>query len=226
MYEVELKVRADHDAVRDHLPALDAERLGSVTQHDTYYDAPHRSFVETGEALRVRRIDGGTDERAKLSYKGPLVGDAGKVREERESGVESADETAAVLEALGFTPAASVEKDRKRHCVERDGRAYEVVLDTVAGLGEFVEVETAVTERDGGESAVADARAGAAAVLAELDLDPDEEIRTSYLDLLVEAGVVDLPAEGGRPGGDRDEAGHPPTADEPRDEASGSDAGE
>jgi adenylate cyclase class 2 len=55
MFEVELKVRADHGPVRERLDALGAERVEHVRQADTYYDAPHRDFAETDEALRIRR---------------------------------------------------------------------------------------------------------------------------------------------------------------------------
>lgn len=55
MYEVEIKVPADVDAVRDRLRTAGAERVDARRQRDVYYDAPHRDFAETDEALRVRR---------------------------------------------------------------------------------------------------------------------------------------------------------------------------
>ena len=36
MYEVELKVRAEHDRVRPRLESIDAEPEGEVSQVDTY----------------------------------------------------------------------------------------------------------------------------------------------------------------------------------------------
>lgn len=181
MYEVELKVPATHEDVRPRLSTLGAERVGSVRQVDTYYDAPDRDFAATDEALRVRREtpeDG--DPRAVVTYKGPLVEEASKTRREAETGVADADAMADVLEGLGYEPAATVRKDRERFACGR----YEVVLDAVDGLGEFVEVE-AETEEE-----VGPVREGAEAVLADLGLDPDDAIRTSYLGLLLaEDGV-------------------------------------
>ena len=55
MYEVELKLRADHEAVRAALDDAGASADVRVRQVDTYYDAPHRDFAETDEALRLRR---------------------------------------------------------------------------------------------------------------------------------------------------------------------------
>ncbi|WP_117591022.1 class IV adenylate cyclase [Haloprofundus halophilus] len=184
MYEVELKVRADHDDVRERLAALDAEELGGVAQADTYYDAPHRDFAETDEALRIRRerrtdamADEDAAETAKVTYKGPLVESESKTREEFETGVDDGETMANVLDGLGFEPAAVVEKERTYFGVDE----YTVVLDDVEGLGEFVEVE-----REAEESALETVRDGAAAVLRRLDLDSDDQIRTSYLGLLLE----------------------------------------
>jgi len=56
MYEVEVKVPADLDAVRERLADAGAGRVATVAQADTYFDAPHREFAETDEALRVRRV--------------------------------------------------------------------------------------------------------------------------------------------------------------------------
>ena len=213
MYEVELKVRADHDALADRLRERGAERRGAVRQVDTYYDAPHRSFADTDEALRLRAttpLDGGgaaapdarnaapldagdagapDDDRSptgtgaratthELTYKGPKVDDAAKTREEFESTVGDPDAVEAALEALGFEPAAAVEKARRRF--ELDG--YAVVLDDVDGLGTFVEVETEAAA--GGLDA---AREGAAAVLERLGLANRERLRSSYLGLLLDA---------------------------------------
>ncbi|MFC7046312.1 class IV adenylate cyclase [Halobacteriaceae archaeon GCM10025711] len=174
MYEVELKVRADHEAVRQALSGVDADARGTVVQEDTYYDAPHREFAETDEALRVRRERRDGEETARLTYKGPLVEAESKTRREVETGVESADDADAILSAVGFTPAATVRKERTRFAVGE----YTVTLDDVDGLGEFVEVETEADE-------VEPAREGARDLLERLGLDPDDHVRTSYLGLLL-----------------------------------------
>lgn len=177
MYEVELKVRADHDAVRDRLAECGAERVGAVRQVDTYYGAPHRDFAETDEALRVRReTPEGGDPRHELTYKGPKVDAASKTREEHETGIDDPGAVDAALRALGFDPVATVEKDRERYRIGD----YTVALDVVDGLGTFVEVEQAAAESDVGA-----VREGAADLLADLGLDPDAGIRTSYLGLLL-----------------------------------------
>jgi len=188
-----MKVRADHDDVRERLRAGEASLSGVAFQEDTYYDAPHREFAETDEALRVRReadlgadapvgvdavadaLDDGEFD-ARVTYKGPLVEAASKTREEFETGVDDDEAMGRVFEALGFSPAATVAK--RRECWSLSDAT--VTVDDVAGLGTFVECETASADAD-----VDRARERVASTLRELGLDPDEQIRTSYLGLLL-----------------------------------------
>ncbi|AEH37803.1 class IV adenylate cyclase [Halopiger xanaduensis] len=212
MYEVEVKVPADPDlaAVRERLERgggsdgadearrLEADRAETVVQEDTYYDAPHRSFPETDEALRIRRestpgseSDAAEDAESRITYKGPLLDDESKSREEIETAVADGEKMDAVLTNLGFAPAATVRKEREHYtvalAVDDDGDertyTYTITLDAVDDVGEYVEVETDV-ER---EADLETARRGAYAVLESLDLDPDDQIRTSYLGLLLES---------------------------------------
>jgi len=178
MYEVELKVRASHDTVRDRLDELGAESAGVVTQIDTYYDAPHRDFAETDEALRIRRETRDGEASTWVTYKGPLIEEDSKTRREVETGIEDGDRFDDILEALGFSAAAVVEKERERYRLD----GYTVTLDTVAELDEFVEVEREAPERE-----VETVREGAADRLRDLDLDPADQLRTSYLGLLLDS---------------------------------------
>ena len=183
MYEVEIKLRADHDRLRERLDALGATQTASVQQIDTYYDAPHRSFADTDEALRIRRettTEG--EETTKLTYKGPLIEVESKTREEHETRVGDDDAAAGVLDGLGFEPAATVDKERAYHEVE----GYTVVLDNVAELGTFVEIE-----QEAPEDEIDAVREGAVEILDRLGLDADEQIRTSYLGLLLDAETTD-----------------------------------
>jgi adenylate cyclase class 2 len=204
MYEVETKVRADHEAVHESVDALDTDFRGTIEQEDVYYDAPHRNFGETDEALRVRRErtvetagDAGTGdhdnpselpdtdsdeentETTVLTYKGPLVDSQSKTRREVETVVESGAATEELLAAMGFEPAATVSKTRSIYTAA--GGEWTLVCDSVAGLGEFVEVELEAEEKD-----IETARERVRRVLRDLDLDPEAGIRTSYLELLLD----------------------------------------
>lgn len=179
MYEVEVKVPADHDRVRSALEREGGDPLGSIEQIDVYYDAPHRDFAETDEALRIRRAigpDGETD--AFVTYKGPRVDGESKTREEIETPISSVEDVRAILTALGFEPVAEVEKVRERF--RMDG--YLVTLDDVTGAGQFVEVEAEASSEE-----IESVREGAYDVVTRLGLDPADQIRTSYLGLLLES---------------------------------------
>ncbi len=177
MYEVEVKVPAEHQAVESALDAQGATRRKLVEQTDTYFDAPHRDLASRDEALRLRRERTGSQEQAVLTYKGPLVEAESKTREEIETPVESPNRMTDILAALGFSPAATVDKTRCRY----DLGDFTVSLDTVTELGEFVEIEAEATEKD-----IEATRKAAIETLTDLGLDADEQIRTSYLELLLE----------------------------------------
>ncbi|MFB6229128.1 MAG: class IV adenylate cyclase [Halobacteriales archaeon] len=180
MYEIELKVRADHGPVRDRLQDRNADRVGRVRQVDTYYDHPARSFPATDEALRIRREeppDG--DSVTRLTYKGPLVESASKTRKEIETDVGDAGALDSLLRELGFDPIPQVSKERERFAVGE----YTVTLDAVEGIGSFVEVE-----RQGTEDEIETLRDGARDLLWDLGLDPDDHVRTSYLEMVLDAG--------------------------------------
>ena len=188
MYEVEIKVPADIDAVRDRLRDVDAERAGTRRQRDVYYDAPHREFAETDEALRIRHETvprSGTDAEptaeTRLTYKGPLLDDDSKTRTEYETAVGDPDATEGILSGLGFEPAATVEKRRERWTFD----GFSVTLDVVDGVGEFVEVERSVDD----VNEIDATREAAMKALEALELDPTDQIRTSYLGLLLANGA-------------------------------------
>ena len=193
MFEVEIKVPADVDAVRERLREAGAERVDARRQRDAYYDAPHRDFAETDEALRVRRetllpdgigsgaADTGdrdpTPPTTKITYKGPLLDEESKTRAEHETEVADPEAAAGILSGLGFEPAATVEK--RREFWAYDG--FTVTLDAVDGLGEFVEIERAVDD----EASIEAVRDDALDALGRLGLDGAEQVRTSYLGLLL-----------------------------------------
>lgn len=175
MYEVEVKVRADHESVRSNLEAAGATVHGPIEQVDVYFDAPHRDFAARDEALRLREETNSDGPTTVLTYKGPRLDGATKTRTEHETVVGSRDEMRGALTALGFAAAATVEKTRDRYAFED----CTVTLDRVAGLGEFVEVEATVTE-----NAIERAQDQVTNTLEALGLGDAERLQTSYLELL------------------------------------------
>ncbi len=133
--EIEVKVPVDCGEVGgllERLKELGAAVEGPLREVDIYLLHPCRDVVARDEAVRVR-LSGG---RARLTYKGPRVGEGVKARLEVEADTEP--RVLEVLEALGFREGLRVVKSRY---YARLGRAL-VTLDKVEGLGCFVEVES------------------------------------------------------------------------------------
>jgi adenylate cyclase class 2 len=184
MYEVELKFRAEHEALRDRLAELDATDVGTVVQKDTYFDAPDRDFASTDEALRIRHETGeGRGETVFLTYKGPLVDEQSKTRTEAETAVDDESAMRSILTGLGYDAAATVSKERDQYVIDE----CLVTLDAVKGLGEFVEIERHQEADIDSEADIDAAREAILEVVEALGFDPAEQVRTSYLGLLLQA---------------------------------------
>ena len=142
MLEIELKVQVDTLApIREQLNKRNAQFSGRIHEHDIYYNAPHRDFGTTDEAMRVRY----TNEHAVITYKGAKRAKYGlKAREELNTAVESGEVFEQILVRLGFVKTAEVNKWRENY---RLGTAA-ISLDSVDELGTFVEIEV-MTDLDG-----------------------------------------------------------------------------
>jgi adenylate cyclase class 2 len=178
MFEVELKFPVDR--LRDtqaRLRELAAAPRDGVEQCDEYFRHPQRDFASTDEALRIRTVD----ESCCITYKGPVVDDRTKTRREIEIGLAGGAgaprDMRELLMALGFTPVRVVRKQRVPWQLTWEGRRFEVALDSVVSLGDFVEIET-LAEPSQVSSAVE-----AILRLAER-LELSRPVRLSYLALL------------------------------------------
>jgi adenylate cyclase class 2 len=133
--EIEKKYRVTSEeaaSLRGRLRAAGAEAHGEEFEENTLYAGPG---IERGNrVLRLRRIEGG---RSVFTFKESLAGAGGiKRRREDETEVTDPDALAAILGALGYTPAAIYEKRRETWRVA----GVEVVLDELP-FGLFVEIE-------------------------------------------------------------------------------------
>jgi len=142
-YEVELKY-----AVAD-MPQLLAklEQFGlcfgeAVEEHDTFYQHPTKDYAVTDECLRIRHRTG----EYRMTYKGPKVDRETKTRQEIELFLTDHANTARqwdqLLQALGFRAAAELKKTRRSAGWVDQEQQYELSLDHIDGLGDFIELET------------------------------------------------------------------------------------
>ena len=172
MLEIELKVRvASLDPVRRKLQQHNAEFCGRVHEHDIYYNAPHRDFSKTDEALRVRFTDGKTV----VTYKGAKMKNLNlKAREELNTAIESGETFSQILTRLGFARSAEVNKWRENY---RFSNAS-IALDEVEHLGAFVEIEVLEDTDASGAASTIDRIAKKLGILGK-------PILASYLELLL-----------------------------------------
>jgi len=172
MLEIELKVRISSlEPVRRQLHRLNAQFCGRIHEHDVYYNAPHRDFAVTDEAIRVRY----TNDHAVVTYKGAKIQSFGlKAREELNTAVESGTIFELVLERLGFKKTAEVNKWRENYKVG----TMAISLDSVDELGTFAEIEIMAENDDSDASAQIDR------ISKELGIQ-GEPILASYLEMLL-----------------------------------------
>jgi len=172
MLEIELKVQVESlDLVRKNLLARKAEFTGKQHEHDVYYNAPHRDFGTTDEALRIRYTDGP----ALITYKGKKIKGQGlKAREELNTTVESGKTFEKILTRLGFIRVTEVNKWRENYRL--GGMSF--ALDCVDDLGTFVEIEI-IAENENSK-----ASAKITKMAKELGI-TGEPILASYLELLL-----------------------------------------
>lgn len=172
MLEIEIKVRVpDLGDIRNRIIACGGVLTEELTEHDSYYNAPHRDFGVTDEALRLR-IAGA---RSIVTYKGPkntILGS--KVREERNMEISDPETFDQIITSLGFTHVAIVQKKREYYQYQD----YTISLDQVEGLGDFLEIEL-ITDSDAKKAAERiDETANMIGVTGE-------RITSSYLELLL-----------------------------------------
>ncbi len=182
-FEVELKFSlaglSEVNALRKRFAAIGAQPGETIEQRDVYFAHPSRDFAQTDEAFRMRCVA----EQNFLTYKGPLLDTVTKTRREIElataPGHLAASQLTEMLTALGFRPVREVAKCRSPFSLNWKNRHVELVLDDVAGLGWFLELETLSQE-----SNCDPARECLFDLSRELSLGKSE--RRSYLRLLLE----------------------------------------
>jgi adenylate cyclase class 2 len=146
-FEVEQKFHVDDlAALESRLAEIGAVEERREQHADSYYNHPDRDFAETREALRVRRIDGVP----LITYKGTkLPGDI-KARLEMEWRLDPGDpdgsRTEELLRILSFRRVGVVKKCRRHFAMPAERGDFGVMIDEVASLGLFAEIELTVDD--------------------------------------------------------------------------------
>lgn len=149
MKEVEIKVKVqDIEELKIKLEKLGFVFAPVVTQNDTIFTDPETAktfdaLVSNVNFLRTREQEG----RLILTLKRPQTGEMDCI--ERETEFSNLDQMKDIIDYLGYEKVVNVNK--KRSIAKKEG--YEISLDSVEGLGDFLEVESMVPmDTDGVET--------------------------------------------------------------------------
>lgn len=176
MIEVEVKAHVSSlDEIAIKLDNMGAKKLKKEHQADTYFNAPHRDFAVTDEALRIRKTISEGYEQIFITYKGAKIDKTSKTRKEIEVGVEDPDKVAGIFKNLGFQKVATVKKDRISYKLAD----FTITLDEVHNVGSFVEIEIEAEEGEDFHEALDEIFA----IYAEIGIKDGFE-RSSYLELM------------------------------------------
>jgi adenylate cyclase class 2 len=132
--EVEIKFLVDDVQALERRLREAGFTLQTPRTHEinTLYDTPDGTLRSRDELLRIRKYG----DRWLLTHKAKGVRGRHKSRTETETGIESGEEMAGILHALGFTPSFRYEKFRSEWS---DGKGHVVVDETP--IGNLSEIE-------------------------------------------------------------------------------------
>lgn len=136
--EIEIKVRISNKANLQKFLEKEATPTGEDYQKDEYFTPAHRDFVSikpVAEWLRLRESGAGSITYKNWHYDKDGVGS--EYCDEYESAVGDVEQLRKIFAALDIKPLITLEKTRKTWRY----KDYEIALDHIVGLGDFVEVE-------------------------------------------------------------------------------------
>jgi adenylate cyclase class 2 len=136
--EIEIQVSIEKSKPLIGFLEKNAEFKKEEHQIDEYFSPAHRNFVDVRpvkEWLRLRDSDG----KYSINYKNWCFNKNGKSYhcDEYETGIEDLAQLKKILDVLNFKFLVKVDKIRKIW-IYKD---YEIAVDSVKGLGDFVEIE-------------------------------------------------------------------------------------
>ena len=177
MREIEIKVRvADKSSLLQILSDQNVALSNPVTQRDRVFGRPGVDGGNDNSApwLRIRTETKNGEVKQIFTLKKSVTNQMDSIEHETE--VDNADELAKIIEHMDFTPYSDLTKTRQK---AHDGDV-EICVDTVEGLGDFMEVEK-LTEEDADYDAVI---VELWAVLDKYGLKREDEVTDGY-DVLI-----------------------------------------
>ena len=187
MVEVEVKLKIDSvDLIEKKLVEIGFKKEQTLQEIDYYYNGVDRDFRQSGEALRLRlteSLDGSAvvadrpgDPLIQMTYKGPKLDNVSMSRVEHQVNIDDFETMQSILSSLGYKPVMPVMKLRR----ELFSEEMAACVDTVDGLGDYLELEIIVDT----ESQREDALNKISDVLSQLGYSIGDTTTVSYLSML------------------------------------------
>jgi len=136
--EIEIQVQIEHSKDLISFLKKKAKFIGKERQIDKYFSPKHRDFLKVRpvvEWLRLRDSSG----KLSINYKNWHVDKEGRSHfcDEYETPIGSIKQLESIFAPLGINQITVVDKTRKIYMYKN----YEVSIDSIKGLGDFVEIE-------------------------------------------------------------------------------------
>lgn len=180
MIEVEIKLPIKNkEEVSAKLQEMGFVKADLICEEDVYFDNASGQIRKQGEALRVRKVQNllTGKSQAVITYKGKKIDPVSMTRKELETGVSDGEICAGIFEALGFykVPPAVIKK-RQEYVLRR----ITACMDQVENLGNFLELEVVIPEKEDRKEALQQIEE----ILHKLGYTLKDTIRNSYLSML------------------------------------------
>lgn len=150
MSDTEIEIQVGVEKIEPLLSLLESDGDFQYENHqiDQYFTPAHRDFRKERpltEWLRLRNSSG----KGSITYKKWIPDEEGKTHhcDEYETGLEDMGQATKIFGAINMEPVCTVDKVRKVW----NYKDYEVAVDKVSGIGDFVELEYK-GDRDASES--------------------------------------------------------------------------
>lgn len=190
MIEVEVKLKIDSaESIEKKLIELGFKKGQTLQEIDYYYNGVDRDFRASGEALRLRLVeslDGSAvvadrpgEPLIQMTYKGPKLDNVSMSRVEHQVNIDNFETMLSILSSLGYKPVEPVIKLRR----ELFSEEICACVDTVDGLGDYLELEIMVDEENQRENALDKI----SVILKQLGYSISDTTTTSYLSMLEKA---------------------------------------
>jgi adenylate cyclase class 2 len=186
LYEVEVKrkLETDKDSLIASMIEIGYTQGEIVVESDDYYSRTDVDYMETVECLRIRN----TPKKREITYKPPTTDFSATtiIKEEKnlplvkEEDVEIAKE---LLLAIGMVHLVKVEKHRQSFTKSYKNHDVTVTIDSLPGVGDYIEVEILSSDPEDAEIAVSE-------VETELSLKSMPLVTLPYRDIVMQSENV------------------------------------